>query len=178
MMRVKPQMQDAQVDLQVNLPLQHHVHHDILPATDLTLLYQENSTGGRSGNGAEDLLIFDAVMKQAMKWSNLRWRGKEDERKPCWEKGSVGPTRKSGGKKGSLWFSQITDQLEETMLNSKLFLAPNDYWNKTKLHHMNLKIIGFQNLLELTQDLVIILKDHEFLSKVSEEHHLGKVPPA
>ena len=29
---------------------------------------------------------------------------------------------------------------------------------------MNLQIIGFQNLLELTRDFVVVLKDHEFLS--------------
>jgi hypothetical protein len=30
---------------------------------------------------------------------------------------------------------------------------------------MNLQIISFQNLLELTQDLVVVLKDHGFLPK-------------
>ena len=41
----------------------------------------------------------------------------------------------------------------------------HDHWNKIKPHQMNLQIIiSFQNLLELTQDLVVVLKDHEFHS--------------
>ena len=42
---------------------------------------------------------------------------------------------------------------------------------------MNLQIIGFQNLLELTQDLVVVLKDHEFHSFSWSEDPLGKVLP-
>ena len=81
-----------------------------------------------------------------------------------------------------------TDQLEDRniIFNSKLILASNDYWNKIKPHHRNLQTIGFQNLLELTQDLqVVVLKDHEFLSHISmytfmmgskKQHNLRKNP--
>ena len=33
---------------------------------------------------------------------------------------------------------------------------------------MSVQIISFQNLLELTQDLVVVLKDHGFLPKASK----------
>jgi hypothetical protein len=127
-----------------------------------------------------------------MKTSNgMKWR-KEDEqallgRREC---GGpvvvvvvvvVGPARK---KASDHW---RTDQLEDRniIFNSKLILASNDYWNKIKPHHRNLQTIGFQNLLELTQDLVVVLKDHEFLSHISmytfmmgskKQHNLRKNP--
>ena len=75
----------------------------------------------------------------------------------------VSPARKKASDHGR------TDQLEDRhiILNSKLILVSNDYRNKIKPHHRNLQTIGFQNLLELTQDLVVVLKDHEFLSYIS-----------
>ena len=126
-----------------------------------------------------------------MKTSNgMKWR-KEDEqallgRREC---GGpvvvvvvvVGPARK---KASDHW---RTDQLEDRniILNSKLILVSNDYWNKIKPHHRNVQTIGFQNLPELTQDLVVVLKDHEFLSHISmytfmmgskKQHNLRKNP--
>ena len=83
----------------------------------------------------------------------------------------VGPARKKASDHGR------TDQLEDhnIILNSKLILASHDYWNKIKPHQMNLQTIGFQNLLELTQDLVVVLKDHEFsFSYIYEYIYDGK----
>ena len=49
-------------------------------------------------------------------------------------------------------------------LTPPLILASNSHWNKIRTHGTNLHIIGFQNLLELTQYLVVALKDQGFLS--------------
>ena len=108
--------------------------------------------------------------------------------KPCWEEGSVGALLLL--LLLLLWAQlekRLQDQLEDRniIFNSKLILASNDYWNKIKPHHRNLQTIGFQNLLELTQDLVVVLKDHEFLSHISmytfmmgskKQHNLRKNP--
>ena len=109
--------------------------------------------------------------KQAMGWEEERKMSK-----PCLEKGSAGALLLLL----LLLWAQLekklqpsdhgrTDQVEDRniILNNKLILVSNDYWNKIKSHHRNLQIIGFQNLLELTQDLVVVLKDHEFLSHIS-----------
>jgi hypothetical protein len=49
-------------------------------------------------------------------------------------------------------------------LTPPLILASNSHWNKIRTYSTNLQIIGFQNLLELTQYLVVALKDQGFLS--------------
>jgi len=110
--------------------------------------------------------------KQAMGWNEERKMSK-----PCWEKGSAGALlllllwAQLEKKLQPSGFSDHgrTDQLEDRniILNSKLILVSNDYWNKIKPHHRNVQTIGFQNLPELTQDLVVVLKDHEFLSHIS-----------
>ena len=130
--------------------------------------------------------------KQAMEWNEERKMSK-----PCWEEGSVGALLLLLLLLLLLWaqlekklgFSDHgrTDQLEDRniILNSKLILVSNDYWNKIKPHHRNVQTIGFQNLPELTQDLVVVLKDHEFLSHISmytfmmgskKQHNLRKNP--
>ena len=132
--------------------------------------------------------------KQAMEWNEERKMSK-----PCWEEGSVGALlllllllllwAQLEKKLQPSGFSDHgrTDQLEDRniILNSKLILVSNDYWNKIKPHHRNVQTIGFQNLPELTQDLVVVLKDHEFLSHISmytfimgskKQHNLRKIP--
>jgi len=186
------------MDLQVNLPLQRRVHRDIFPETGVKWYYYffnrrkrilTRKIAQRQGNGAADLLIFerhDAVMKTS---NGMKWR-KEDEQALLGKREGpcccccCGPSSKK-----SFSFSDHgrTDQLEDRniILNSKLILVSNDYWNKIKPHHRNLQTIGFQNLLELTQDLVVVLKDHEFLSHISmytfmmgskKQHNLRKNP--
>ena len=64
-----------------------------------------------------------------------------------------------------------TARTNNIVLNNKLtpplILASNSHWNKIRTYSTNLQIIGFQNLLELTQYLGVALKDQGFLSKVS-----------
>ena len=103
--------------------------------------------------------------KQAIR-NGMKWR-KEDEQALLGKRQCGGPVVVAGSARKK--YHGRTDQLEDRniILNSKLILVSNDYWNKIKPHHRNLQTIGFQNLLELTQDLVVVLKDHEFLSHIS-----------
>ena len=164
------------MDLQVNLPLQRRVHRDIFPEMGVKWYYYffnrrkriltrkiaQRKRRGRSFN----------FWKTWCSDENKQWDEMKKGRSPAGKMrvwGSCcccccGPSsRKSFSDHGR------TDQLEDRniILNSKLILASNEYWNKIKPHHRNLQTIGFRNLLELTQDLVVVLKDHEFLSHIS-----------